>query len=103
LQDPQIAALEPLDSRGHALGSVKAVFAMAPAIVQSIDPASLEHLRPPVTIVAGTIDTVAPPDTNARVVAHLVPGARLEMVPNAGHYAFLSLCTPQGMANVKIC
>jgi predicted dienelactone hydrolase len=103
LQNPQIAALKPLASNDHSLGSVKAVFAMAPAIVQAMDPASLGHLHPPVTIVAGTLDTVVPPDTNARVAARFVPGARLEMVPNVGHYAFLSICTPQGMANLKIC
>jgi predicted dienelactone hydrolase len=103
LQDPQVASLTPRASDDHALGSVKAVFAMAPAIVQSMEPASLEHMHHAVTIVAGTTDTVAPPDTNARVAARLIPGTRLEMVPNAGHYAFLSLCTPQGVTNIKLC
>jgi predicted dienelactone hydrolase len=82
---------------------VKAVFAMAPALVQAIEPESLKTLNPPVWILAGDADTVAPPATNARVAADQIPGARLEMLPRAGHYAFLSTCTASAIAAVPVC
>jgi hypothetical protein len=38
----------------HAAPAAKAEFAMAPALVQAIDPASLRTLNKPVSIVAGS-------------------------------------------------
>jgi predicted dienelactone hydrolase len=102
-QDPQVAALEATAHDDHSLDSVKAVLAMAPALVQGIDPESLRVLRPPVTMLAGDVDTVAPPATNAQAAARLIPGARLEMVPRTGHYAFLSTCTPNAAASARVC
>jgi predicted dienelactone hydrolase len=102
-QDPPVAALEATAHNEHSLDSVKAVFAMAPALIQGIDPESLRALRPSVTMVAGDADTVAPPATNAQAAARLIPGARLEMVPNVGHYAFLSTCTPNAAASIRVC
>jgi predicted dienelactone hydrolase len=103
LQDPAMAALEAHGSDDHSLPAVKAVFAIAPALVQALTPDSLQAIKRPVTIVAGDADTVAPPDTNARVVAKLIPKAQLHMVPGAGHYAFLATCTAFGVANVPVC
>jgi predicted dienelactone hydrolase len=103
LQDPQVAASVARAKDDHSLGAVKAVFAMAPSLVQALDPRSLENLHPPTWIVAGDADTVAPPATNAQVAARLIPGARLDMLPQVGHYAFLSTCTPAGLASVRAC
>jgi predicted dienelactone hydrolase len=103
LQDPQVAARDATARDDHSAANVKAVFAMAPALIQGIDPASLAMIGKPVAMVAGDADTVAPPPTNAQAAARLVPGAQLEMVPQAGHYAFLSTCTPAGAALVPIC
>jgi pimeloyl-ACP methyl ester carboxylesterase len=57
----------------------------------------------PAWIVAGDADTVAPPATNAEVAARLIPRAQLGMVPQAGHYAFLSTCTPTAIAGGRVC
>ncbi len=103
LQDPQIAATQAHAHDDHSVAAVKVVFAMAPALVQALDPQSLEGLRPPTWIVAGDADTVAPPATNAEVAAQLIPGAQLYMVPQAGHYAFLSTCTPAAVASGRVC
>jgi hypothetical protein len=46
---------------------------------------------------------VAAPTVNAQVAAHLIPGARLDLIQGAGHYAFLSTCTPAGIAEAKLC
>ena len=103
LQNPQVAASEARAKDDHSLASIKAVFVMAPALIQGVEPNSLEAIRRPVWIVAGDADTVAAPITNAKVAAHLIPNAKLDLVPGAGHYAFLATCTPAGMAEAKIC
>lgn len=103
LQDPKVAALQASAHDDYSLAAVKAVFAMAPALVQAADPQSLEGLRRPTRIVAGEADTVAPPATNARAAAKLIPGSQLDMVPNAGHYAFLSTCTAAAITIVRAC
>jgi predicted dienelactone hydrolase len=103
LQDPQVAATEAKAHDDHSLAAVNAIFAMAPALVQALDPRSLESLRRPTLIIAGDADTVAPPATNAEVAARLIPGAQLDLVPQAGHYAFLSTCTPAAMTTVPAC
>jgi predicted dienelactone hydrolase len=103
LQDPEVAASEARAEDDHSLASIKAIFAMAPALIQGIQPHSLEAIGRPVSIVAGDADTVAAPASNAQVAAHLVPNAKLDLVPGVGHYAFLSTCTPAGLAKAKIC
>jgi predicted dienelactone hydrolase len=103
LQNPQVAAVEASAHDDHSLAAVKAVFAMAPALVQALDPYSLQRLRLPTRIVAGDADMVAPPATNAEVAARLIPGAQLDMVPRANHYAFLSTCTPAAVVTVPMC
>ena len=83
--------------------TLAAVFAMAPALVQALDVRSVEHLNLPVWIVAGDADTVAPPATNAAVVARLAPESVFDLLPQVGHYAFLSTCTPAGVASIRVC
>lgn len=103
LQDPGVTAAIAHAPDDHSVAAVKAVFAMAPAVVQALAPQSLQTLQRPVWMVAGDADVVAPPATNAKVAAQLIPGARLDMVPQAGHYAFLSTCTPAGLRIVPAC
>ncbi|MGY4395818.1 putative dienelactone hydrolase [Sphingomonas sp. UYAg733] len=103
LLDPQVAALQAVATHDHSLPSVKAVFAIAPALIQALDPRSLAVLRKPVGMIVGDADTIAEPGTNARVAARLIPGAKLSIVPGAGHYTFLSTCLPGMAATVKLC
>lgn len=76
---------------------------MAPALVQALDPQSLESLRRPIWIAAGEADPVATAATNAEFAARLIPHAQLDMVPQAGHYAFLSTCMPAALATGRVC
>lgn len=103
LQRPDVAALEATAGADHSLSSLKAVFAMAPALVQAFTPASLAAIDVPVRIVSGEADTVAALDSNARAAAEAIPGARLTALPKVGHYAFLSSCTAAGREKLKIC
>jgi predicted dienelactone hydrolase len=86
-----------------SIPDVKAAFVMAPALVQSLDPDSLKAMRPPVRILLGDADKVAPPATNGQVAAALIPGAKLTALPHVGHYDFLAECTPAGNATIPVC
>jgi predicted dienelactone hydrolase len=86
-----------------SIPGVKAAFVMAPALVQSLDPDSLKAMRPPVRILLGDADKVAPPATNGQVAAALIPGAKLTALPHVGHYDFLAECTPAGNATIPVC
>jgi pimeloyl-ACP methyl ester carboxylesterase len=76
---------------------------MAPALVQSLDPDSLKAMRPPVSILLGDADKVAPPATNGQVAAALIPGAKLTALPHVGHYDFLAECTSAGNDTIPVC
>lgn len=82
---------------------VKAVFAMAPGIVQvfGFDEAGLAQLRVPTHIVAGAADTVVPIADNAEFAARHVPGATLTILPAPAHHSvFLNECTAEGKAEL---
>jgi predicted dienelactone hydrolase len=82
---------------------VKAVFAIAPALGGGLTRDSLGEITVPVQIVVGDGDTVAPPATNAALLASLIPKARLTTMPGVGHYTFLADCNSQGRSTLPIC
>ncbi|ELC7323623.1 alpha/beta fold hydrolase [Stenotrophomonas maltophilia] len=83
------------DSR--AIPGVRAVFLLAPAIVQAFAFEQLSSLRQPVSIVLGEADTVAPPQRNGEAAQALIPGAALQRLPDVGHYDLLAACTAMGV------
>jgi predicted dienelactone hydrolase len=103
IERPEIRAAFAHAQDNHGIAHVRAVFAMAPALVQEIDPASLEALRAPVRIVVGDADTVAPAPSNAVVAARLIPGAMLTRLDGVTHYDFLATCTEAGRATIPPC
>lgn len=86
----------------QSLPGVRAVFAMAP-VVRMADLESLRQIRIPTTIVVGSEDVIASAETQARVAASLIPGARLQVIPEASHYSFLGECTPLGRSEIPVC
>ncbi|HEX3885895.1 MAG TPA: hypothetical protein VHW05_00255 [Phenylobacterium sp.] len=104
LASPELASEAARAGDDHSIRGVKAVFAMAPAFVQALDPASLEAMNTPVSIVLGEADQVAPPHTNGGVAARLIPQAQMKALPGVGHYDFLAACTPAAMQRqVPVC
>ncbi len=87
----------------HSIPEVRAAFVMAPALVQSLDPASLTRMHTPVEIMLGDADPVAPPATNGLVAAKMIPNATLIRLPGVGHYDFLAPCTADARAVVPVC
>ena len=103
LATPEIAAEFAHAGDDHSIPGVRAAFAIAPAIVQALPPEGLAQIKPPVAIILGDADPVAPPDTNGLVAAKAIPNAELRVLPGVGHYDFLSTCTPAGVAAVPLC
>jgi pimeloyl-ACP methyl ester carboxylesterase len=71
--------------------------------MRSRTPESLRAIAPPVAIILGDADPVAPPRTNGLVAARLTPHAELTVLPGVGHYDFLGLCTPAANATIPVC
>ncbi|MGZ3378411.1 MAG: alpha/beta hydrolase family protein [Phenylobacterium sp.] len=103
LTSPELAPEFAHADDDHSIRGVRAVFAMAPAIVQALDPAGLAAMTTPVSIILGDADQVAPPHTNGGVAARGIPRAQLKALPGVGHYDFLSTCSPQARARIPIC
>jgi predicted dienelactone hydrolase len=70
---------------------VRAVMALAPLGIE-FSPSSLASITVPVAIYAGEKDTFLVPRFHAQWVKQNMPGANttLQIVPNAGHYAFMN-------------
>jgi predicted dienelactone hydrolase len=103
LQEPAVAAEVAHAGDDHAIPDLRAAFAMAPALVQALDPQSLMRMHTPIKIVLGDADTVAPPGTNGLIAAAAIPNAELERFPSVGHYDFVAPCTPAGQVAVPTC
>jgi predicted dienelactone hydrolase len=103
LTSPELAPEFAHANDDHSIRGVRAVFAMAPAIVQAFDPASLTAMTVPVSIVLGEADQVAPPHTNGGAAARAIPRAQLKALPGVGHYDFLATCSQAARAAIPIC
>lgn len=78
---------------------VKAVFAMAPGIVQDfgMDPDGLRQLNVPAYLTVGASDTQTPPEENAVFAAKYIPNAQLWVIPGAvDHEIFTNECDDEG-------
>jgi predicted dienelactone hydrolase len=103
LASPELAGEAAHAADDHSIRGVRAAFAMAPAIVQAFDPASLSAMSTPVAIILGEADPVAPPHTNGNVAARAIPRAQIKGLPGVGHYDFLSICSPEARAAIPLC
>jgi len=97
---PQIAPWVARSGEDRRIPNVRAVFLMAPAIVQAFDPAELAKLDVPLSVVVGEADAVASPATNSQVIGEANDRTRLKLLPAVGHYDFLSECTALGRERV---
>ncbi len=89
----QFAAEEPEWERFLATGmkyglSVAVIMEQMRAIVGHDTSARLGALRPPTLVVHGTADQLLPVQ-NGRMIAGLIPGAKLEIMEGVGHMFFL--------------
>jgi predicted dienelactone hydrolase len=93
--DPEFRAALDRDGRSYRDPRVRAVFAMAPVLIQAFLPDSLAHIEIPVAIVAGSADEIAPVRRNAQFLAAASRHAELTILPGpVGHYVFAGICLP---------
>jgi predicted dienelactone hydrolase len=102
-------AIDVLQRSLHRWGNtddprVRAAFVMAP-FSPVFDAAGLAHIDRPAFLYYGQHDEVLPPRYDVLHIAPLIKTlAGLRMIPNAGHYVFLSPCSPQlARGNADIC
>ena len=86
------------ENESHRDARIRAVFVMAPPLGEAYSADSFAYVNVPVTLVAGTADTLAPPASNAERFAGWLPGAKIAELPGAGHYTFLDTCTAAGVS-----
>ncbi len=103
LTSPELAPEVAHAGDDHSIRGVRAVFAMAPAIVQAFDPASLASMTTPVSIILGEADAVAPPHTNGGAAARMIPRAQLKALAGVGHYDFLATCSQAAFNTMPLC
>jgi predicted dienelactone hydrolase len=103
LAAPELAPEAAHAGDDHSIRGVRAVFAIAPALIQGIDPGSLTAMTTPVAIVLGTADSVAPPHLNGSAAARAIPRAQLKALRGVGHYDFVSTCSPAAFDTVPLC
>jgi predicted dienelactone hydrolase len=81
---------------------VRAAFAMAPALGPAFSEESLVKISIPVEIVAGSADENVPVASSARYFVDHIPGAKLTLFPEVGHYVFLPTCTEEGRKSLAL-
>lgn len=94
--DPAFQAALAEGAKSHRDPRVRAIFAMAPALGPAFDPASLAKISIPTQIVAGPDDKIVPIESSAKFFASHIPGARLTILQDVGHYTFLATCAQLG-------
>ncbi len=103
LKTPQMTALAKHAGDDYAIPGVRAVFAMAPGGIEALAPASLHAVDTPVSILLGEADPVAPPASNGKLAASLLPHATLKTLKDVGHYDFLANCSALGRQHEPLC
>jgi len=103
LASPELAAEAAHAGDDRSIRGVGAVFVMAPAFVQALDPASLASLAIPAGVIVGEADPVASPRFNGSVVARAMPRAQIKGLPGVGHYDFVSTCSAEARASLALC
>ncbi|MFC5437194.1 alpha/beta hydrolase family protein [Rhodanobacter umsongensis] len=103
LKTPAMAPLAKHAGDDYAIPGVRAVFMMAPGGIEALAPASLRALNTPTRILLGDADPVAPPASNGKLAATLLPHASLKVLHRVGHYDFLADCTTLGQQREPPC
>jgi predicted dienelactone hydrolase len=83
-------------SKSYRDRRVRAVLALAPVLGPGVTAKSLRQITIPVEIMASRTDELVPFDLNAGRYARLIPHAHPTVVPDAGHFVFMPLCSEAG-------
>jgi predicted dienelactone hydrolase len=79
---------------------IKAVFAIAPALGQSLTLNSMREISIKVGLLTGDQDRNVPLETNFDRIASAIPNPQTNRIAGAGHYTFIPVCTPLMIARM---
>lgn len=80
---------------------IRAVYAIAPALVTLLEKQNYSAIQVPVKIVLAEQDEQINLSKTAEVISRDLPNAEISRIPDAGHYAFLAPCTLRGKLFVR--
>jgi len=104
VDDPKYRAGLDLAGADYADGRVRAIYAIAPSVGESVTLESLRKIKMPARFVYGTADVTVPPPHNALRFAGAIPKATTLVIPDASHFVFFDACTPAGKkAAARVC
>ena len=102
--DPETRASLDRANDSYRDPRVRAVYAIAPAVLVAMSDEGAAEVSVPLRIAVGDRDTMAPMETNAKHVVSRAPGAELLVLPGVDHYSFLGPCGWAGrLALGEIC
>jgi len=101
-KDRSLAELYERQNESYRDPRIRAVVALAPAVGPAFNRAGLDSVRIPVSIVVGDADTITPADEHAQHYAKLIRGAKLTVIPHAGHMIFGGECTAEGRKKLAV-
>ena len=83
---------------------IRAIYAIAPSVGESLTLESLRRIDVPARFVYGTADVTVIPPSNALRIAGAIPKATTLVISDAGHFVFFATCTPAGkVAAARVC
>lgn len=83
---------------------IRAIYAMAPSVGESVTVASMRSIAIPARFVYGSADLTVPPRYNALRFAEFIRGATVLVIPHASHFIFFDACTSTGKVNAaRLC
>lgn len=77
-------------NNNYADGRIRAAYVIAPVLTPIMSTVSLNKISLPVKIVTGDHDDQSVSELNALPLAKVIPQAQLLIIPQAGHYTFLT-------------
>ena len=96
--DPSYRAGLAAAGADYADRRIRAIYAMAPSVGESITLESLRKIAVPARFVYGTADVTVIPPSNALRMAGAIPNATTLVIPDASHFVYFDTCTPAGKA-----
>jgi predicted dienelactone hydrolase len=102
--DPSYRAGLAAAGAAYADRRIRAIYAIAPSVGESLTLESLRKIAIPSRFVYGTADVTVIPPSNALRIAGAIPNATTLVIPDASHFVFFAACTPAGkVAAARVC
>ncbi len=101
-KDPALDDLYARQNESLRDRRIRAVLALAPAVGPAFTASGLDPVRIAVSIVVGSADVITPPEEHAERYAKLIRGAKLTVIPRAGHMLFGGECTAEGRKKIPV-